>query len=276
MKNYIKEYQNYLKIVGLSVRTIQIYSSIIGKFLLKHPEPKMVSKNEIISFLIQRGSSRTIKQSHAALNYFYVGVLNSKAIKKIPQPKSKEFVPNILSEEEMGQVINAITNIKHRAIIFLIYSCALRVSECINLKVNDISKTKNVIKIVSGKGNKDAYVPIPEVTKNLLRNYYIKYQPKEYLFSGQGKAQYSSSSIREILKKALRLANINKRIRVHDLRHSRATHFLENGMDIKFVQRILRHKKAETTDRYLHLATSSVENAMKNADKNICSALKNV
>lgn len=269
MKNYIINYQNYLKIKGLGIRTIKIYTSIVVKFLKENPFPENIEKPKVISFLIKRGQARTIKQSHAALNHFYIGVLNSKAIQKIPQPKVAEFVPNILTEVEMHKVINTIDNLKHEAIIQIIYSCALRVSECINLKVEDISKTKNLIKIVNGKGNKSAFVPIPEETKTLLRIYYKKYQPKKYLFEGQSKARYSASSIRKILNQALKKANITRKIRVHDLRHSRATHWLDNGMDIKFIQRILRHKKAETTDRYLHLGTQSLLNAMQFADKNI-------
>tara|TARA_R110002074_G_scaffold397753_2_gene588591 strand:- start:6034 stop:6984 length:951 start_codon:yes stop_codon:yes gene_type:complete len=269
MKKYIIDYQNYLKMLGLAQRTIIIYKSIIEKFLKLHPEPTKSSKAEIISFLAERGSARTIKQSHGALNHFFIGVLNSHAIKKVPQPKVSEFVPNILSEVEMYQVISSINNLKHEAIIQLIYSCALRISECINLKITDISKTKNVIKIVNGKGNKDAYVPIPPDTKNLLRMYYKKYKPKMYLFEGQTNLKYSASSIRKILNTALTKTKICKHIRVHDLRHSRATHWLENGMDIKFIQKILRHKKAETTDRYLHLTTLSLETAMLSADNSI-------
>lgn len=269
MKNHIKDYQNYLKIKGLAERTIKIYTSILIKFLQIYPIPEKVNRLEIIDFLVKRGSGRTIKQSHGSLNHFYIGVLNLNVIQKIPQPKVSEFIPNILTEVEMQQVINTVDNLKHEAIIQLIYSCALRISECINLKVSDISKTKNIIKIVNGKGNKSAFVPIPEETKNLLRIYFKKYRPKEYLFEGQGKLKYSDSSIRKILNKALVKAKITRNIRVHDLRHSRATHWLDNGMDIKFIQRILRHKKAETTDRYLHLGTQSLLNAMQFADSNI-------
>ena len=269
MENYIKGYQNYLKILGLAPRTIKIYSAIVVKFLKQNPDPNTVENSQLIAFMLQRGAARTIQQTHGALNHFYKGVLNSSIIKKIPQPKTSEFIPNILTEIEIQQVISAIPNLKHEAIIQLIYSCALRIGEAINLKVSDISKTKNVIKIVSGKGNKTAYVPIPEATKNLLRLYYQKYRPKTYLFEGQKSPKYSTSSIRKILNKALRSAKITKHIRVHDLRHSRATHWLENGMDIKFVQRILRHKKPETTDRYLHLTTNALERAMLLADTSI-------
>lgn len=270
MKNYINDYRNYLKIQGLSeTGTIKPYTKIVSDFLIKHPEPLTVHKHQIIAFLLKRGAGRTIKQAHGALNHFYTGVLNSNFISKIPQPKVSVFVPNILSELEFFQVINSIQNLKHKAIIQLIYSCALRIGECINLKVDDISKTKNIIKIVKGKGNKDAYVPIPEETKNLLRAYYKKFKPGVYLFEGQNRIQYSESSIRKILRTALKKCSIRKHIRVHDLRHSRATHWLDNGMDIKFVQRILRHKKAETTDRYLHLTTNSLEKAMLQADLNI-------
>jgi integrase/recombinase XerD len=269
MKNYITDYTNYLRLLGLAKNTITIYKSILGKFLLKHSDPENATKNDIVSFLVERGAARTIKQSHGALNHFFIGVLNSKALEKVPQPKVSEFVPNILSEIEIEQVIESITNLKHKAIIQLIYSCALRISECINLKVEDISKTKNVIKLVNAKGGQSAYVPIPEATKNLLRIYYLQYQPGIYLFEGQTNEQYSKSSIRKILNNALLKAKISKNIRVHDLRHSRATHWLENGMDIKFIQKILRHKKSETTDRYLHLTTLSLENAMLSADNSI-------
>jgi site-specific recombinase XerD len=269
MKNYITDYQNYLKILGLSERTISIYSSILKKFLQLHPEPEKTTKAQIISFLIQRGAARTVKQSHGALNHFFIGVLDCNGIKKIPQPKTTDFVPDILSERETYHLIKSIENLKHQAILQLIYSCALRISECINLKITDIDKTKNIIKIVNGKGGKDAYIPIPADTKTLLRIYYQKYKPKVYLFEGVNEKKYSSSSIRKVLNKALEKVNINKNIRVHDLRHARATHWLDNGMDIKFVQKILRHKKAETTDRYLHLTTNSLERAMASADHQI-------
>jgi site-specific recombinase XerD len=270
MKKYITDYQNYLKMLGLSVEgTIKPYTVIITKFLILFPEPIKATKSEIIAFLVQRGSGRTIKQSHGALNHFFIGVLNSHAIQKVPQPKVSEFIPNILSEIEVYQVISTIKNLKHEAIIQLIYSCALRIGECINLKVSDIDKTKNIIKIAKGKGNRDAYIPIPKETKNLLRIYYQEYKPKIFLFEGQTTPKYSASSIRKILKTALSNSKIVKQIRVHDLRHSRATHWIENGMDIKFIQKILRHKKAETTDRYLHLTTLSLERAMELADVSI-------
>ena len=274
MKTYILNYQNYLKICGLAPRTIAIYTSIVVKYLKLNPDPEIVEKSQIIQFIVNRGAARTMKQSLAALNHFYKGVLNSDVILTIPKPKDTYYVPNILSEIEMCIVIDTIKNLKHEAIIQLIYSCALRVSEAINLKVTDISKTKNVIKIVNGKGGKTAYVPIPEETKNLLREYYLKYKPTNYLFQGQKTEKYSASSIRKVLNKAVKAAKIKKHIRVHDLRHSRATHLLENGVDIKFIKKLLRHKKIETTERYLHLTTNSLEKAITKADNTIKQQLK--
>lgn len=267
MKHHIKNYQNYLKIQGLAQRTISIYTSILKKFLLDYPEPRNASKSEIIQFMLQRGQARTIQQTHGALNHFYVGVLNMNAIKKIPQPKAPDFVPNILSQIEVFQLFHNINNLKHEALLQLMYSGALRLGETLNLKVSDVSKTENQIKIVSGKGNKTAYVPIPEPTKNLLREYYKKYRPGFYLFEGQNGGKYAASSVRKILNKALKQSGITKRIRVHDLRHSRATHLLENGMDIKILKDILRHKKIETTERYLHLTTKTLQDAMGRADR---------
>lgn len=267
MENYINQFQNYLRILGLANRTIDIYSSILKKFLVEFPNPRLATKNDIISFMLQRGKARTIKQTHGALNHFYSGVLDLGYIKKIPQPKTQKFVPNILTQIEVFQLFNNIHNLKHEALLQLMYSGALRLGETLNLKVSDVSKTENQIKIISGKGNKTAYVPIPEATKLLLREYYIKYKPKNYLFEGQGKAKYSASSVRKVLNSALKRARIYKHIRVHDLRHSRATHLLENGMDIKLLKEILRHKKIETTERYIHLTTKSLHNAMQQADQ---------
>lgn len=269
MKNYIKSYQNYLKILGLASRTIAIYSAIIVKFLKQYPDPLVVTQDQIIAFMLQRGSARTIKQTHGALNHFFKGVLHKGCIKKIPQPKASEFVPNILSETETHQLLGNIKNLKHEAILQLIYSCALRVGEALNLKVEHISKTENKIKIVNAKGNKTAYVPIPEPTKNLLRLYYYHYRPQTYLFEGAPGNKYSVSSVRKVLNTTLLKTGITKRIRIHDLRHSRATHLLQNGMPIKMLKDLLRHKKIATTERYTHLSTANLETAMLEADTNI-------
>ena len=266
MQKLINDYTNYLKILGLAPRTITIYKTIIVKFLKIYPNPTEATQPQIIDFMLQRGSARTIQQTHGALNHFYSGVLGLGYIKKIPQPKAPDFVPNILSQIEVFQLFHNIKNIKHEAVLQLMYSGALRLGETLNLKIEDISKTENQIKIISGKGNKTAYVPIPKATKLLLREYYRKHKPQVYLFEGQKGGKYSASSVRKVLNKALASVNINKHIRVHDLRHSRATHLLENGMDIKLLKDILRHKKIETTERYIHLTTKSLSNAMQQAD----------
>ena len=173
--DYIEIYTDYLKIVGLAKRTIHIYKSIIVKYLELYPDPLFVNQDQIIKFLLKRGSARTVKQSHGALNHFYRGVLDDSRVKKVPQPKTSEFIPNILSQIEMSQLFLSIDNIKHEALLQLMYSGALRLGEILNLKVEDISKTENKIKIISGKGNKTAYVPIPKATKILLREYYKQY-----------------------------------------------------------------------------------------------------
>ncbi|MFV9552068.1 tyrosine-type recombinase/integrase [Algibacter sp. PT7-4] len=266
MENYIKDYCDYLNISGKSERTITIYKSILVKFLKLYPKPRLVTRQQIIKFMLQRGKARTIQQTHGALNHFYGGVLQLSYIKKIPQPKAPDFIPNILSQIEVFNLFQNMKNLKHEALLQLMYSGAFRVGETLNIKLVDVSKTKNQIKIISGKGNKTAYVPIPEATKLLLREYYIKYKPKVYLFEGPKGGKYSASSVRKVLKQALLRINITRNIRVHDLRHSRATHLLENGMDIKILKDILRHKKMETTERYTHLTTSSLEKAMRAAD----------
>ena len=270
MEKILKQYENYLIIQGLATNTIKIYESIIVKYLdYCNLQPKNLSKDQIIQFVVLRGQSRTMKQTLAALNHLYKGLFNSSIIKQIPQPKDKQFLPNILSEIEMVNVIASIPNLKHESIIQLMYSCALRVSEVINLKLKHIQKTTNLIKIVDAKGGKSAYIPIPEETKNLLRIYYKAYKPTDYLFQGQFNGKYSASSIRNVFNRALKKQNIKKRVRLHDIRHSRASHLFENGMDIKILKDILRHRKIETTEQYLHLTTKTLEKSMLKADFSI-------
>jgi len=172
--------------------------------------------------------------------------------------KRSSKLPDVLSVEEVKKVIGVVDNIKHKTILSLIYSCGLRISECINLKISDIDSSRMLIKVVQSKGKKDRYVQLSPKLLELLRIYYKSYKPKEHLFQGQFNHKYSARSIQTILKRALNKCKIKKRITVHSLRHSFATHLVEQGTDIRIIQEILGHKDIRTTQIYTHISSANI------------------
>ncbi|MEI8205144.1 MAG: tyrosine-type recombinase/integrase, partial [Bacteroidota bacterium] len=154
----------------------------------------------------------------------------------IDRPRKEKILPEVLSEEEVVKILNATENLKHKAIFMTIYSAGLRIGEAINLKIKDIDSQRMQIKVVQGKGKKDRYTLLGNKTLEILRKYVAEYKPKDWLFEGAKGEQYSTSSIQANLKIAVDKVGIKKRITVHTLRHSFATHLLEAGTDIRYIQ----------------------------------------
>lgn len=174
--------------------------------------------------------------------------------------RAEKKLPTVLDKSEVQILLSSIENLKHRAIISLIYGAGLRLSEVVELKVKDIDSKRMLIKIVQGKGKKDRYVMLSEKLLLLLREYYKKYKPKEYLFEGQTASKYSARSVQAIFKDALKKANIRKKASVHTLRHSFATHLLESGTDIRIIQQLLGHSSIKTTKIYTQVSSANIAN----------------
>jgi site-specific recombinase XerD len=172
------------------------------------------------------------------------------------RPEKK--LPVVLDKSEIQLLLNSIQNLKHRAILSVIYSAGLRLSEVIEMKLNDIDSKRMLIKIVQGKGKKDRYVMLSEKLLIILREYYKEYKPKEYLFEGQKGGKYSARSVQAIFKEALRNSKIKKEASVHTLRHSFATHLLESGTDIRIIQQLLGHSSLKTTQIYTQVSSSKI------------------
>jgi integrase/recombinase XerD len=152
------------------------------------------------------------------------------------------------------------TNFPHKAILALVYSCGLRRSELLNLTPQSVASDRGLVIIKNAKGNKDRVAPLSNKVIEMLRLYYKQYKPIKWLFEGQKKEeQYSETSIQEVFKTALRKAGIKKKATLHWLRHSYATHLLENGVDLRYIQEILGHKSSKTTEIYTHVTTKSIE-----------------
>jgi len=166
-----------------------------------------------------------------------------------------------LSKEEIKLILNSPKNIKHKAMLCLLYSCGLRRSEILNLKITHVDSKRKLLIIKQAKGKKDRVVPLSEKIIFQLQEYYKLYRPKIWLFEGQYPGeQYSERSLASVLKQALSIAKIKKPVSLHWLRHSYATHLLENGTDLRYIQEILGHKSSKTTEIYTHVSTKSLQN----------------
>jgi integrase/recombinase XerD len=255
-------FRKILNIRNYSESTISNYSNALTQFIKWNIQGSNLDKEllfKYVEYLKTFDKSYSyIKNSTMALKLFSELVLgkklNNEYLKGIERPTK---LPDVLSIEEVKQVIESIDNIKHKAILSLIYSCGLRISECINLEISDIDSTRMMIKIVQAKGKKDRYVQLSTKLLDLLRDYYKQFKPVKHLFQGQFKDEYSAKSIQNILRSALHKCHITKRITVHSLRHSFATHLVEQGTDIRIIQEILGHKDIRTTQIYTHISTAN-------------------
>lgn len=263
----IEEYRRWMRSKRLSESTVQVYGDAVKTFLsfFNHKEVGEISNADLIEFnndfiLCKQLSASYQNQIVNGIKKFFATVEHRKMdVELIHRPKSEKVLPNVFSKEEVKLILNAHTNIKHRAMLSLIYSCGLRRSEMLNLKLGDIDSKRGVIHIRQAKGKKDRIVPLSEKILKLLRNYFVAYRPKEWLFEGQkvGKP-YDERSLQQVLKNALEKVKIEKEASLHWLRHSYATHLLESGTDLRYIQELLGHKSSRTTEIYTHVSTREI------------------
>ncbi len=254
-----------------SPNTIKTYIEAINTFLEFFHEKKLetISNADLVEFnhryiLGNNYSASFQNQVINAVKLFFIKVENRKLeVSKIERPRREQKLPDILSKDEVGNMLRVTKNLKHKCLIALIYSCGLRRSEAINLKLVDIDSGRMLIKIRSSKGQKDRYVQLAKSVLDLLRNYYMKEKPKIWVFEGLNGTQYSATSISNDIKNAAYKAGIKKRVYPHMLRHSFATHHLEQGTDLRYIQEWLGHASSKTTERYTHVSEKTF-NKFKN------------
>jgi len=222
-------------------------------------EDVVIYNNEYI--LKNKFSGSYQNQIVNAIKLFFKIVKDSNIeIEKIHRPKREKVLPNVLSKEEVKAILEAHGNIKHKAMLSLIYSCGLRRSELLHLKFSDIDSKRGIVIIRQGKGKKDRIAPLSLKILSLLRQYYTTYKPRVWLFEGQDAGeQYSEKSLQSVLKQALYKTGITKPVTLHWLRHSYATHLLESGTDLRYIQELLGHSSSKTTEIYTHVSTKSLQ-----------------
>jgi integrase/recombinase XerD len=213
-------------------------------------------------------SENTLHSRINAVKFYFEQVLHrERFFMDIPRPKKPTILPKVISPTDIKRLFEVTTNLKHNTMLKLCYGMGLRVSEIVNLKITDIdSKTMQVF-ISRAKGKKDRYANLPESILEQLRAYFLEYRPTKYLFEGQYGEQYATRSIQQVFKCALKKAGINKTIGIHGLRHSFATHLLENGTDIRFIQELLGHNDIKTTLRYTQVSEKSLKNIKSPLDR---------
>ena len=231
--NYLSHIKNFLDSLG-NKQIIHCTSQDFQSYLDKYKFASTSQQNQVIN----------------AIRFLYKFGLNKKYDKvSFKRPKSEKKLPKVVDNEYIKEKLNKINNLKHKTILTLTYSVGLRVSEIVNLKIEDIDSKRMLIHIKNAKGRKDRLVPLSSNVLNLLRDYYKKYRPKEYLFNGQSSLKYSIGSCQQIYKKYIEPDG-----HIHTLRHSFATSLLENGIDLRIIQKILGHSNVKTTEIYTHVS----------------------
>ncbi len=262
------EYVAKLRELRYSQRTITVYSSCFEEYINYHfaYEAEQITEKQIIAFLRYMVDRRKVSTSYQnqminAIKFYYEKVLGGhRRFYFIERPHREKTLPVVCSEEEISAIIKHTENIKHKAILMVIYSAGLRIGELIRLKIKDIDSDRMQIRIEQSKGKKDRYTVLSVKTLAMLRLYFKKERPYYWLFEGLGSTSlkpvpYSARSIQNILKASVAKAGLKKKITVHTLRHSFATHLLEHGTDLRYIQNLLGHESPKTTQIYTHITT---------------------
>jgi integrase/recombinase XerD len=251
-----------------SPSTIKTYSEALRSFLLffdEKPVSEITNEDVVLynnNYILKHNLSASYQnQIVNAIKLYFKTIKEVKIdIDKIHRPKRPKLLPNVLSKEEVKLILGAHSNIKHKTMLSLIYSCGLRRSELLHLKPADIDSKRGIVIIRQSKGRKDRIVPLSPKILDMLRDYYGCCKPKTWLFEGQIPGElYSEKSLQSVLKQALEKVKVIKPVSLHWLRHSYATHLLESGTDLRYIQELLGHNSSKTTEIYTHVSTKSLQ-----------------
>lgn len=258
--------RNQLHLKAYSPNTVRMYLSEFGHLLLliRHVSIENLTTQKLKDYFLYCVHKEGLKERKMngkinAIKFYFEQVLHQpKMFFDIPRPKKPSTLPKMLSKSEVKRLFAQVKNTKHLVALQLSYGMGLRVSEVVQLKINHIDSSRMKVLVAGAKGKKDRYVNLPDSILPLLRIYYKKYQPKKWLLEGAYGEQYSKSSVQAVFKKAMKKAKINKQIGVHGLRHSYATHLLEQGADIRFIQELLGHHSIKTTQVYTQVTSQNI------------------
>ena len=271
----LKRVEEELKLKGYSFKTRKAYLGHIERFLsYTNKGFNEIENQDIRKYIIYlldnlKVSHSYVNQAISSLKFMCNEVLHqNQVIEFVPRPKKENKLPNVLSFDEVIRVLQALKNEKHKTILFIIYSAGLRVGEVVRLTIQDIDSQRLLIHVVQGKGRKDRYTILSEIALEQLRKYYRLYKPEKWLFPGANENEFiTERTVQRIFENACRIAKINKKVSVHSLRHSFATHLLEGGIDLRLIQELLGHASSKTTEIYTHVTEKSITNIRSPLDR---------
>ena len=264
----IENFKRWLRSKRYSENTIKTYSDALKSFLVFYRTKNIheISNEDVIiynnDYILKNKLSASYQNQIVNAIKLYFRTIQDKKIEleKIHRPKHAMELPNVLSKEEVKAILGAHSNIKHKAMLSMIYSGGLRSGELLSLQTQHIDSKRNIVLLKNAKGKKDRIVPLSPKILDLLRDYYKINKPRLYLFEGQKAGEkYDARSLQQILKQALLKAGITKPVTLHWLRHSYATHLLESGTDLRYIQELLGHSSSKTTEIYTHVSTKSIQ-----------------
>lgn len=244
-----------------SWRTIKAYKNCFRQFIRHYDDtkPSQITRRQINDYLTLLIRERQISVSHqsqimSAIKMFYGSVMEQEEkIRNLFQPKPAKKLPQVFTEEEVTALLRAVDNLKHRCMLMLVYSAGLRLGEAINLQITDLQPAQNRLFVRGGKGKKDRCTLFSSKVWEQLKAYIEMYKPVEWVFEGQNGGQYSERSLQKVFTLAKLRSMVNPNATVHTLRHSFATHLLEKGVDLRYIQELLGHESSKTTEIYTHI-----------------------
>jgi site-specific recombinase XerD len=272
---FVSQMVDTILALNYSSSTMQTYTSSFLKFLRDHEfrDPKTVTQAEIVKYLasmMERGLSASSGHSIVnALLFYYQHVVGLQSFElRLPRPKKEKKLPSVLTMDECLQIFRVVDNPKHKLLLLIGYGAGLRVSEIVNLEWRDILFTEHKIHIKNAKGKKDRMVMLPHSIVDSLEHYRKLYQPNQYVFEGQFAGEpYSTGSVQAVMREALKKSGLSKKASVHTLRHSFATHLLEGGTDIRYIQKFLGHASIKTTTIYTHVTKMATDKITSPLDR---------
>lgn len=261
MSEYLLKLKMDIELKGYSPKTCKYYIANVKRFSdFYDKSPELLGDAEIREYLHycitkRKLSECTVNTIYSALKFFYETTLERDwRVKKLFRTKKSKKIPVVLSKEEVKDIFDSVDNLKHKAILMTIYAAGLRVSEVVKLRIDDIDSKNMQLLIRKGKGKKDRYSMLSKTNLEILRDYWKRYRPQHFLFEGKEQNSHIAvRSVQRIFENAKNKCGITKKASVHTLRHSFATHLLESGTDICYIQKLLGHTHISSTTIYLHI-----------------------
>ncbi|MBE9916468.1 tyrosine-type recombinase/integrase [Paenibacillus donghaensis] len=254
-----------LQLRGYSKKTIKAYCSQVHRFhtFVQQQNTWMDHEKMIQSYslhLLPRNCSHSyVNQAISAIKFYAQKVLLQEGTASYIRPKKEKRLPNVLSMNEVMMILRALDNIKHRAILYLTYSSGLRVGEVVRLKIQDIDFERKTLRIHQGKGRKDRITLLSDTAMDIVQPYLQQEKPEKWMFPGQHPDRHiTERTVQKVFEQARVASGIQKKVSIHALRHSFATHLLEGGIDIRFIQELLGHQSVHTTEKYTHVSVKDI------------------